>query len=268
MLSSGVESLLDSSVSAVTEELYPGLPESFSRDLMAVPGPSLGLDAQSDGPVPVLAHRDGPWTSALGNFCHKTQDLGDVLQVISHGPAQSFPEELLQAGDLAEDEKSRKRHFRKLDCSGDGYQKEDEEAQGAEDHHAECCSLTLGKSWSEQEDPHLNEQEAKSLRTYCTEIAGSLRSTEENQANVQVTAETLPKLTEEVQAVPCYHTHLCRVWEHCSLQAMQYIWKLHSLLHPQSLTHFQSHCHLPPGFQHLSSTSLPLMKQMLLFQPV
>ncbi|KAF2976275.1 hypothetical protein EK904_002710 [Melospiza melodia maxima] len=199
MLSSGVESLLDSSVSAVTEELYPGLPESFSRDLMAVPGPSLGLDAQSDGPVPVLAHRDGPWTSALGNFCHQTQDLGDVLQVISHGPAESFPEELLQAGDLAEDEKSRKRHFRKLDCSGDGYQKEDEEAQGAEDQHAECCPLTLEKSWSEQEDPHLNEQEAKSLRTYCTEIAGSLRSTEENQSNVQVTAETLPKLTEEVQ---------------------------------------------------------------------
>lgn len=150
MLSSGVESLLDSSVSAAIEELYTGLPESISRDLMAVPGPSLGLDAQSDGPVPVLAHRDGPWTSAIGNFCHKTQDLGDVLQVISHGPAESFPEELLQAGDIAEDEKRRKRHFRKLDCSGDGYQKEDEEAQGAEDHHAECYPLTLGESWSEQ----------------------------------------------------------------------------------------------------------------------
>ncbi|XP_030814751.1 protein PRR14L [Camarhynchus parvulus] len=208
MLSSGVESLLDSSVSAVIEESYTGLPESISRDLMAVPGPSLGLDAQSDGPVPVLAHRDGPWTSAIGNFCHKTQDLGGVLQVISHGPAESFPEELLQAGDLAEDEKSRKRHFRKLDCSGDGHQKEDEEAQGAEDHHAECCPLTLGETWSEQEDPHLNEQEAKYLRTYCTEIPGSLRSTEENQANVQVTAETLPKLTEEVQGMKADGTRI------------------------------------------------------------
>ncbi|KAL9833910.1 protein PRR14L [Geothlypis trichas] len=208
MLSSGVESLLDSSVSAAIEELYTGLPESISRDLMAVPGPSLGLDAQSDGPVPVLAHRDGPWTSAIGNFCHKTQDLGDVLQVISHGPAESFPEELLQAGDIAEDEKRRKRHFRKLDCSGDGYQKEDEEAQGAEDHHAECYPLTLGESWSEQEDPHLNEEEAKSLRTYCTEIAGSLRSTEEDQANVQVSAETLPKLTEEVQGMKADGTRI------------------------------------------------------------
>ncbi|XP_062360663.1 protein PRR14L isoform X2 [Cinclus cinclus] len=197
MLSSGVESVLDSS--ALIEELYTGLPESISTDLMAVPGPSLGLDAQSDGPVPVLAHRDGPWTSAVGNFCQKTKDLGDVLQVISHGPAESCPEGLLWAGDLMEKEKSRKRHSGKLACSSDGYQKEDEEAQAAEDHSAECCPLTLGESWSEQEDPHLNQQGAKSLRTCCTEIAGSLRNTEENQANVQVTAETLPKLTEEVQ---------------------------------------------------------------------
>ncbi|XP_064248275.1 protein PRR14L isoform X1 [Passer domesticus] len=208
MLSSGVESVPDASVSAAVEELYTGLPESISREPMAVPGPSLGVGAQSDGPVPLLAHRDGPWASAIGNFCQKTEDLGDVLQVISHGPAEPFPEELLQAGDLAEDEKSRKRHFRKLDCSRDGYQKEDEEAQGAEDYHAECCPLTLGESWSEQEDPRLKEQEAKSLRTYCTETAGSLRNTEENQANVQVTAETVPKLTAEVQGMKADGTRI------------------------------------------------------------
>lgn len=149
MLSSAVESLLDPPVSVI-EELYTGLPGSISTGLMAVPGPSLGLDAQSDGPVPVLAHRDGPWTAALGSFCQKTEDLGDMLQVISHRPAESFPEELLQAGDLEEDENNRKRHFRKLDYSSDGYQKEGEEAQGAEDHPAECCPLTLGEGWSEQ----------------------------------------------------------------------------------------------------------------------
>ncbi|XP_041871077.1 protein PRR14L [Corvus kubaryi] len=209
MLSSGVDSLLDSSVSAVIEELYTGLPESISTELMAVPAPGLGLDAQSDGPVPVLAHRDGPWTSAVGNFCQKTEDLGDMLEVISHRPAESFPEELLQAGDLEEDEKNRKRHFRKLDYSSDGYQKEDEDAQGAEDRHAaECCPLTLGENWSEQENPHLNQQETKSLRTCCTEIAGSLRNTEENQTNVQVTAETLIKLTEEVQGMKADGTRI------------------------------------------------------------
>lgn len=157
MLSSGVESLLDSSVSAVIEEVYPGLPEGISTELMAVPGPSLGLDAQSDGPVPVLAHRDGPWTSAAGNFCQKTEDFGDMLQVISHGPGQSFPEGLLQAADLAKKEKSRKRHLRKRDCSSDGYQKEDEGAQAAEGHPAEYCPLTLGESWSEQVSECRNE---------------------------------------------------------------------------------------------------------------
>lgn len=45
-------------------------------------------------------------------------------------------------------------------------------------------------------------------------------------------------------------------------------WNLHSLFHYQSLAHFQNHHHLPPGFQPLSSRSVPLMKLMLPFQPV
>ncbi|XP_029881187.1 protein PRR14L isoform X2 [Aquila chrysaetos chrysaetos] len=204
MLSSGVESLLDSSVSAVIEELYTGLPESISTELMAVSEPNVGLDAKSDVSTPVLAHSDSlsaghHRTSGVENFCQKTEDLGDMLKVISHGPAESLTEELLKAGDLEEDEENKKRNFRKLDCSSDGYQKEDKEAQDAEEYHAECCALRPGESCSKQEDPHLNQDEVKSSRTRCTEIAGSLKNTGENQANVQVTAETLPKLTEEVQ---------------------------------------------------------------------
>ncbi|XP_010573325.1 PREDICTED: protein PRR14L isoform X2 [Haliaeetus leucocephalus] len=204
MLSSGVESLLDSSVSAVIEELYTGLPESISTELMAVSEPNVGLDAKSDVSTPVLARSDSPSaghhrTSGVEKFCQKTEDLGDMLKVISHGPAESLTEELLKAGDLEEDEENKKRNFRKLDCSRDGYQKEDKEAQDAEEYHAECCALRPGESCSKQEDPHLNQDEVKSLRTCCTEITGSLKNTGENQANVQVTAETLPKLTEEVQ---------------------------------------------------------------------
>ncbi|XP_074777235.1 protein PRR14L [Athene noctua] len=202
MLSSGVESLLNSSVSAVTEELDTGLPESISDELMAVSEPNVGLDAKSS--VSTLAHGDSlsaehHSTSGVENFCQKTEDLGDMLQVISHGPAESLTEELLKAEDLEENEKNRKINFRKLDCSGDEYQKEDEEAQDAEEYHAECCALAPGESWSKQEDPHLNQHEVKSSRPCCTEVAGSLKNTEENQANVQVIAETLPKLTEEVQ---------------------------------------------------------------------
>ncbi|XP_051661285.1 protein PRR14L isoform X3 [Manacus candei] len=208
MLSAGLESLLDSPVAAVLEELYPGLPGSVSTELMAVPGPALGLGAQPEGSVPVLTHRDTPWTSGVGNFCQKTEDLGDVLEVVSRGPAESLSEELLQLGDLEGDEQNKKRHFRKVDCSSAGYQKEDEEAQGAEDRHAEGSTSTPGETWSKQEDPHCNQQEAKSSRARCTEVAGSLRSTEENQGNVQVTAETLPKLPEEVQGMKADGTRI------------------------------------------------------------
>ncbi|XP_009694286.1 PREDICTED: protein PRR14L [Cariama cristata] len=213
MLSSGLESLLDSSASAVREELYTGLPENISAELMAVPEPNVGLDAKSEVSMPVLAHGDSlsaqhQRTSGVENFCQKTEDLGDTLKVISHGPAESLTEELLKAGDLEENEKNKKRNLRELDYSSDGYQKEDEESQDAEEYHAECCALTPGESWSKQEDPHLNQHELKSLRTCCTEIAGSLKNTEENQAYVQVIAETLPKLTEEVQGMKADGTRI------------------------------------------------------------
>ncbi|KAM9219558.1 protein PRR14L [Leptosomus discolor] len=213
MLSSGVESLLDSSVSAGAEELYTGLPESISTGLMAVSEPNVGLDAKSEVSTPVLAHSDSlsaehHRTSGAENFCQKTEDLGNMLKVISHGPVESLAGALLKSGDLEEDEKSKKRNFRRLGCSSDGYQDTDEEAPGAEECHAECRALTPGESWSKQEDPHLNQHEVKSLRTCCTEAVGSLKSTEENQANVQVTAETLPKLTEEVQGMKADGTRI------------------------------------------------------------
>ncbi|XP_009886874.1 PREDICTED: protein PRR14L [Charadrius vociferus] len=213
MLSSGVESLLDSSALAVLEELYAGLPESSDTERMAVSEPYGGLDAESEVPTPALARSDSlsaqhHRTSRGENFCQKTEDLGDMPMVISHGPAESRPEELLDAGGLEEDEKNKKRNFRKLDCSGGEYQSKDEEAQDAEECRAECCALTPEESWSKQEDPHLNQHEVKSLRTCRTEIAGPLKSTEENQANVQVTAETLPKLTEEVQGMKADGTRI------------------------------------------------------------
>uniref|UniRef100_A0A8C4U3R5 Proline rich 14 like n=1 Tax=Falco tinnunculus TaxID=100819 RepID=A0A8C4U3R5_FALTI len=206
MLSSGVEPLLDSSVSSLTKELYTGLPEGISTEFMAVSEPNVGLDAKSDVLTPVLAQSDSQSaehhrTSGVEKFCQKTEDLAERLKGISHGPAELLTEKLLKAADLEEDEKNKKRNFRILDCSGDGYQKENKEARCAEECHAECCAPTPGESWSKQEDPHLNQHEVKSLRTGCTEIAGSLKNREEDQANVQVTAESLPKLTDEVQGM-------------------------------------------------------------------
>ncbi|XP_068013315.1 protein PRR14L isoform X4 [Melanerpes formicivorus] len=273
MLLSGVESLLDSSVCAVIEELCTGLPESISTELMAVSEPNVGLDAKSGVSMPVLGHSDSlsaehHRTSAAENFCQKTEDLGDLLKVISHGPAESLTEALLKAGDLEKDETNKKRNFRKLDCCSDGYQKEDKEAQVAEDYHAECCALTPGESGSEQENPHLQQHEVKSWTMCGTGTAGSPKSTGGKQASIQVTAETLPKLTEEVQAMPCYHTSLYRAWKRCRPQVMRYAWKPHSLSCYQSLAHFQNHCRAPLGFQHPSSRCMPSMMLMCPSQPV
>lgn len=113
MLSSGVESLLDSSGSAGIEEAYPGLLTSISTELMAVSEPKVGLSAKPGVSVPVLAHSSGlsvehRATPAVENF---GQDLDDVLQVISHGPAQSLDEELVKSGDLEQDEKGKKKEL-------------------------------------------------------------------------------------------------------------------------------------------------------------
>ncbi|XP_074462781.1 protein PRR14L isoform X2 [Larus michahellis] len=212
MLSSGVEPLLRSSEAAVLEEPY--LLGSSSAGRMAAAEPSGEFDAKPERPRPALTHSDGlsaqlPGTAGAENFCQETEVLGDVLTVTSHGPAESPLEELVEAGGLEEHEKKKKkRNFRKLDCCSDGYQEEEKEAEDAEEHHAECCALAPGESSSKQEDPRLNQLEMKSLRPYGTEIAGSLKSTEENQANVQVTAETLPKPTEEVQGMKADGTRI------------------------------------------------------------
>ncbi|KAM6051141.1 protein PRR14L isoform 2-T3 [Theristicus caerulescens] len=213
MLSAGVESLLDSSVSAAIEDLYAGRPERISAELMAVSEPNVGSDAKPAVSPPVLARSDSlsaehRRTSGAEHFCQKTEDLGDVLQATSHGPAESLPEELRKAGALEEDEKNKRRNVRRPDCSSDGYQKADEEAQDAEEHRAERCASAPGESWSKQEDPHLNQHEANSSRACCTEVAGSLKNTEGSQANVQVTAETLPKLAEEEQGMKADGTRI------------------------------------------------------------
>ncbi|XP_064378302.1 protein PRR14L isoform X2 [Dromaius novaehollandiae] len=213
MLSSGVESLLGSPMSAVVEELYTGLPVSISTELMAVSEPNVGLDAKSEVPTAVLAHRDSlpsehRRTSGVENLSQKTENLGDMPKVISHGLAESPTEELLKSGDLEEDEETKKRNSRKLDSSTGGYQKEDKKGQDTEEYLAECCALTPEESWwSKQEELRLNQHGVKFSSLCCTEISGSLKN-KENQANVQVTAETLPKPAEEAQGMKADGTRI------------------------------------------------------------
>ncbi|XP_053938271.1 protein PRR14L isoform X2 [Cuculus canorus] len=213
MLSSGVDAFLDSSVSAVTEGLYTGPPENISPERMAVSGPHVGSEATSEVLTPVLALGDGLSAEhhrAPGAQCfhQETEGLGDMFQMIPPRPAASLPKEVLMAGNLEEDEKDKKRNFRKLNCSSDGYQKEEEKAQDAEQYCAQCCTETPGERWSKQEDPHMNQHKVKPLGACCSGTVGTLINTEENQEHVQVTADTLPKLTEKAQGMKADGTRI------------------------------------------------------------
>ncbi|XP_069727493.1 protein PRR14L isoform X2 [Phaenicophaeus curvirostris] len=213
MLSSGLDSLHDSSVSAVTEGLYTGPSESVSPELMAVSGPHIGSEAKSEVLTPMLALGDSlsaehHRAAAAQRFCQGTEGLGDVLQGVPPAPAGSFPEEVLKAGDLEEDEKDKKRNFRELNCSSDGYQKAEEKAQDAEEYRAQCCTRTSGERWSKQVDPHMNQHKVKPLGACCSGTVETLKNTEENQGHVQVTADTLPKLTEEGQGMKADRTRI------------------------------------------------------------
>lgn len=152
MLSAGLECLPDSPVSAAAEEPHTGLPAGISPRLMAVSEPHGGLDPKSDVSRPGLACGDSRLaehrrTLGVENLCQKTEGWDDTPKVISRGPTESRAGELLKTGDLEEGEKDKKRKFGKLDCSGDGYCKEDTEAG---EYRAGCCVLTPGESRSKQ----------------------------------------------------------------------------------------------------------------------
>uniref|UniRef100_A0A8C3PYK2 Proline rich 14 like n=1 Tax=Chrysolophus pictus TaxID=9089 RepID=A0A8C3PYK2_CHRPC len=210
MLSSGVECLLDSSACTGTEDLHEGL--SVPAGLMAVSEPGAGLDAEPDVTAPELAH-----SSELSSEHHRTLEakgfgeeaahLDDVVREVRWEPAEPLTKELLHNGGAEKDEEN-KQTRRKQDCSSGEYQQGDKEAQDTEEDHAECCALKPGEKWLKQEDPHLNKHEVNSSASCCAEIAGFLKSKEENQANVQVTAETLPKLTEEAQGMKADGTRI------------------------------------------------------------
>ncbi|XP_052545473.1 protein PRR14L isoform X2 [Tympanuchus pallidicinctus] len=179
MLSSGVECLLDSSACTGTEDLHEGL--SIPAGLMAVSEPGAGLDAEPDVSTPELAH-----SSELSSEHHRTLEengfgeeavhVDDVVREAHWEPAEPLTKELLHNGGAEKDEEN-KQTRRKQDCSCGEYQQGDKE-----------------------EDPHLNKHEVNSSASCCAKG--------ENQANVQVTAETLPKLTEEAQGMKADGTRI------------------------------------------------------------
>ncbi|XP_067406143.1 protein PRR14L [Emydura macquarii macquarii] len=225
MLSSGVESQershshpLDSSMSAVVQELYTGLPVSISTELIAGSEPNVRLDTKTEAPILVLAHTRN-LLSEHHRFCRvencsqETDKLDHGDKLTSHGLAESLSEECVGVGNLAEDEEVKSGSLGKQNSCADGYQKEKiesaKETQDAEEELVGCCALASEeKWWLRQEEPQINQNGREVSRICCTEMASPLKSKEENQTNVQVTPEILPKPTEEVQGMKADGTRI------------------------------------------------------------
>uniref|UniRef100_A0A8C4YEE8 Proline rich 14 like n=1 Tax=Gopherus evgoodei TaxID=1825980 RepID=A0A8C4YEE8_9SAUR len=216
MLSSGVESQershshpLDSSMSAVVQELYTGLPVSISTELTTGSDPNVRLDTKAEASTLVLAHSssllsESPRISGVENCSQETDNLDHGDKLTSDRLAGSLSEESMEAGNLAENEEAKSGRFGKQDTCANGSQKEErrsmKETQDAEEELVGCCSLASEeKWWLRQEKPQINRSGGEFSRHCCTEMASPLKSKEENQTNVQEVPEILPKLTEEVQ---------------------------------------------------------------------
>ncbi|XP_030439217.1 protein PRR14L isoform X1 [Gopherus evgoodei] len=225
MLSSGVESQershshpLDSSMSAVVQELYTGLPVSISTELTTGSDPNVRLDTKAEASTLVLAHSssllsESPRISGVENCSQETDNLDHGDKLTSDRLAGSLSEESMEAGNLAENEEAKSGRFGKQDTCANGSQKEErrsmKETQDAEEELVGCCSLASEeKWWLRQEKPQINRSGGEFSRHCCTEMASPLKSKEENQTNVQEVPEILPKLTEEVQGMKADGTRI------------------------------------------------------------
>nr|XP_008170254.1 protein PRR14L isoform X1 [Chrysemys picta bellii]XP_008170256.1 protein PRR14L isoform X1 [Chrysemys picta bellii]XP_042697564.1 protein PRR14L isoform X1 [Chrysemys picta bellii] len=225
MLSSGVESQershphpLDSSMSAVVQELYTGLPVSISNELTAGSDPNVRLDTKPEASTLVLAHSSSLLSeshriSGVENCSQETDNLDHGDKLTSDGPAGSRSEESMGAGNLAENEEAKSGSLGKPDTCANRSQKEErrsaKETQDAEEELVGCCALASEeKWWLRQEKPQINRSGGEFSRICCTEMASPLKSKEENQTNVQVTPEILPKPTEEVQGMKADGTRI------------------------------------------------------------
>ncbi|XP_043353943.1 protein PRR14L isoform X2 [Dermochelys coriacea] len=225
MLSSGVESQershphpLDSSMSTVVQELYAGLPVSISTELTAVSDPNIRLDTKPEASTLVLEHSSNLLSEShringVESCSQETDNLDHGDKLTSDGLAGSLSEESMEAGNLAENEEAKSGSLGKEDTCANGIQKEErgsaKETQDAEEQLVGCCALTSEeKWWLRQEKPQINRSGGEFSRICCAEMAVPLKSKEENQTNVQVTPEILPKPTEEVQGMKADGTRI------------------------------------------------------------
>ncbi|XP_074149097.1 protein PRR14L isoform X2 [Sminthopsis crassicaudata] len=223
MLSSGVETQpvsLDASMSAGAQELYTELPVSVSPELSVEFEPSVTPDAKGEASSSLLRTLPlEPQRTHVENCSRDADPTDDGEESRCCGLAADCPARDAVATGVLEKESAVGRGEQKSFCkqqkqeaaASAGRAPPERLAEGQEQPSSAAaagawglCQVVLGKrleqdlSWSKSEDEPEDEP----------------RHTEENQGNVQVTTETLPKSTEEGQGMKVNGTKMISNAEH------------------------------------------------------
>ncbi|XP_051832245.1 protein PRR14L [Antechinus flavipes] len=223
MLSSGVETQpvsLDASMSAGAQELYAELPVSVSPELPAEFEPGVTPDAKPEASSSLLRTLPlEPQRSHVENCSRDADPMDGGEEPRCCGLAAECPARDVEAAGVLEKEravgrgkqKSLRNQGKQEAAASAGRAPPERLAEGQEQPSSAAaagawglCQVVLGKrldqdlSWSKSEDEPEDEP----------------HHTEENQGNVQVTTETLPKPTEEGQGMKVNGTKMISNAEH------------------------------------------------------
>ncbi|XP_053135492.1 protein PRR14L isoform X2 [Hemicordylus capensis] len=199
-------------MSAAVQELYPGPPGALSTDQTALSDQAIILDADPETSAFALPCGSGlpseHQRTYEGKICY--QDSDEKLDCTGKASCprlmELLPKEPAEAGGLAEDDKAQSSSSMEQNSLHQHLREAAETAKDMKGIAEEClvpvflssketCWPTEKVLWPIQEGGEFLS------RPPCVEIAGSLQSLEESQANVQVTTESLPSPMNEAQGM-------------------------------------------------------------------
>lgn len=203
MLSSGVETQpvpLDSSMSAVVQELYPELPVSVSKELHADPVPSVIPDVKPGASSSLVSQsRAVPLElqrTHAESCCEETSETSDHGGEPGRcGLVDSTAGSSVASGILDREEKTKSMELKVFRDRGNQVEIVRDLCEGAKEDPRQHSTAAEAKISPSQEDLLM----PSSKELLCTDLPEDcLRSKE---GNVQITTETLLKSTEEVQGM-------------------------------------------------------------------
>ncbi|KAM7051025.1 protein PRR14L isoform 6-T13 [Molossus nigricans] len=202
MLSSGVETQpvpLDSSMSAVVQELYSELPVSVSKELHADPEPSVIPDVKPGASSSLVSQSRAVPLELQRTH---TESCEETFETLDHGGepgrcglVDSTAGDSVASGILDREEKTKSMELKVFRDRGDQVEILKDPCEGAKEDPCQHSTATEEKISPSQKD--LRMPSRKEL--FCMDLPEDcLRSKE---GNVQITTETLLKSTEEVQGM-------------------------------------------------------------------